>query len=383
MRIIGIIMLLIIAIIAVEQTSALGIAPSQRTFDYQPDTLVEGRIRITHDSSEPTRIMLFLQGELDRYFTLSEYTLDFEAGVQQKEIEYRLLVPQGLDPGMHDVRIIVQQTRGQSRGQIDVISAIEATYSVFVPYGEKYVHARIFTPKDSRNAFIIDLENRGSERISNVHVQLDIYSGTRLEGTLSSQSIPLERGAREYITLEYDKPLLAGTYEAEVTITYDGIITRKREPFLIGDAQLILHEITSEHFSLGSISKLVVDIENPTHFPITQARITLEAMQEGRIRATYTTDESFSSRMRRAVPLYIDTTDLVLGDAELRLTALHGTSRETLSRSVVIEQNNIRFSGRAVSEGTEGAGSLIPILVIGLIAVIILNILILTRLKKK
>ena len=383
MRIWSIIIFLIIAIIAVEQTPALGIAPSQRTFDYQPDTLVEGRIRITHESNEPTRIMLFLQGELDRYFTLSEYTLEFEAGVKEKEITYRLIVPQGLDPGMHDVRIIVQQTRGQSRGQIDVISAIEATYNVFVPYPDKYIHARIFTPKDSRNAFIIDLENRGSERISNVNVQLNIYSGTRLEGTLSSESMSLETGGREYITMEYDRTLLPGAYEVEATITYDGIITRKREPFLIGDAQLILHEITSEYFSLGSISKLVVDIENPTHFPISQARITIEALQEGRIRATYTTDESFSSRMRRAVPLYIDTTDLVLGEAELRLTALHGTSRETISRSVIIEQNNIRFSGRAVSERTEGAGSLIPILIIGLIAVIILNILILTRLKKK
>jgi hypothetical protein len=377
-----IIIIIIIAMIMVHEASALGIAPSRKTIDYQPNTLVEGKIRITYDGNEPGRVMLYLQGDMDKYFTLSEYTIDFNAGETQKDITYKLQAPDGLDPGMHDIRIIVQRTSGQSRGQIDVVSAIEATYSVFVPYGEKYVFARIFTPKDSRNSFIIDLENRGSESISSVHVTLNIYSGTRLEGTLTSQPIALGRGEKSYVTLDYDRVLMAGTYEAEAVITYDGIITRKREAFLIGDAQLILHDIASEQFSLGSISKLVVDIENPTHFPITQARITLEAIQEGRIRATYTTDEAFSSRMRRAVPLYIDTTDLTLGEAELRLTALHGSSRETLTRAVIIEQNAIRFSGRAVTE-SGGGGSLIPILVIGLIAVIILNVLILTRLKKK
>jgi len=383
MRKILFLVIVLLSLILVHEAMALGMAPSKMTIDYKPDTLIEGKIRVMNEEGEAGRIMLYLQGDLDRYFTLSEYTLEFNQGETQKDITYRLIAPQGLDPGMHDIRIIVQKTSGQSRGQIDVVSAVEATYSVFVPYGEKYVYSRIFTPKDSRNSFIIDLENRGTESISSIQVELNIYSGTRLEGTMKSKSISLNVGEKDFITLDYDKTLLAGTYDVEAVITYDGLITKKKEQFLIGDAQLILHDITSESFSLGSISKLVVDIENPTHFPITQARITLEAIQEGRIRATYTTDETFSSRMRRAVPLYLDTTDLVLGEAELRLTVFHGSSRETLSRAVIIEQNDIRFSGRAISESGEGSSGLIPLLIIGLIAIITLNIIILKRLKKK
>ena len=88
--------LMLAIVVLSQQALALGIAPSRKVVDYQPNKKITVRVRIINEEEQAMRVVLTPSGDLADCVSLSSSVLTFSAGEREKTFTYTLEMPPDL-----------------------------------------------------------------------------------------------------------------------------------------------------------------------------------------------------------------------------------------------------------------------------------------------
>ena len=128
---------------------SLGLAPSQKEFDYKIEMDHKGSIRVISDNY-PMNVELSLEGELKNHIIFERNK--YEITRDDNYIKYKVNFPE-LSPGVKTGKILVREIK--KKLDANVIASPELIHKIIVsvPYEGKHIKAEIIVTKDELGRF--------------------------------------------------------------------------------------------------------------------------------------------------------------------------------------------------------------------------------------
>ena len=236
----GICMLLIVIPIA----SALGISPGRRTWNYEPNSIIEGSFSIINSEHRPMFVKLQINGHLKQYLVMDSAIVRFSEAEEMKIVSYKINLPAMSPVDNLDTMIIAQDispvTDFEGTGVI-VMPAVATQIAINFDKPRSYVQpqeqpaAQPQAPPTEGQVQIVDYEvqtdeeagtislvlgNEGGKILSDVVAELIIYGGDNnelLRLSSNKYSINPSEKVRARISFETSK-LQPGTYKAKLIV---------------------------------------------------------------------------------------------------------------------------------------------------------------------
>ena len=242
---------------------ALGVYPAIRNIDFAPLEQYSSTFTVVNDRGTPLDVSFFAQGELTSLLTLpSRVTLP----PGSTDIQYTLHLPAALSPGFHDVGILITEELPVPTGEtvVGATVAVITSIKVFVPYPEKYVKADVvITEHPSGVEIKVPVENLGMMDIERIFATVRITDSSSTLATLTTETIPLPSRQRRDLKMEWTLPHQQGTYQADITLHYDGKETRMKKEFsYLSTGLLAITDINTKDLALGKINEIEITLHN-------------------------------------------------------------------------------------------------------------------------
>ena len=378
---------LAVLIILISNISALGVTPGRTTIDFVPGLEKTIEFSIINPESENMNLIIVPQGELKDYISVEKSSMEFGSSDSSKQIIYSVKLPQSLSPGLHKAEIVVAQMpdKFSQAGETSVgaILAVATQLYVNAPYPGKYAEAslNIFPEKDG-TAFIIPVLSKGEFGIAKVKAEIDIYNFLNEKiVTIYTDEISIPGKSRGELRA-VAKALNSGQYRAVATLIYDeNSITLEKE-FSVGKKNLDLISVDVNDFSLGSIAKFEMLVENKWSDAITGVYTEMVIYgADGNILATFKSPASDIAPFSKSLLVsYWDTKGVKKSTYLSSLFLKYGENSEKRDLSLEVMNNKINVIGLGyvISESKSQEGlfvnNLLVILVILIVILLVLNI---------
>jgi hypothetical protein len=272
----GIVMILILLYI-VDISHAMGIGPALNIIDFAPNSQQELSFRIVNNENKEMKVAIYPQGELAEYIKLEKNIVEIKASESEKEIKYKVMLPEKLNPGSRAADLLVVELPVEETvlilGNKTVIfneqeSMIKATVSLIhqlivnVPYPKKYVSGKLYIDKANVNetvTFTISLFNIGKESVKKAKAVIVIKAPTGEEiAVIKTNEISLNAQDESKLAGYWTANVGNGNYYAEVIADYDGETFILAKDFSIGDLRIEIEDLKVDNFRLGTIAKFDV-----------------------------------------------------------------------------------------------------------------------------
>ncbi|MFT4308909.1 MAG: hypothetical protein ACMXYL_00270 [Candidatus Woesearchaeota archaeon] len=376
--------ILLTAIMIIEESVAFGVSPGRKQYDYQPQ--LDGYINIINSHKESGELIIVARGELSEYVIFSERTIKLDPNVHENRVHYTVRVPQDkLEPGSNEIDVyIMPMTFDTDQSTVSAQAGIIFRIIVNLPYDGAHATGRI--DYNSRtNTIIIPVTNVGTQRIEDARASVSIIGPTGdIISSKSSSSKTI--GIRE--TIEYNIPLDGisnGHYLARATIEYDNKILVIERNIAVGTALIAVQSIEMPEFRYGHINRIDINVKSEWNQVIEDAYAMIEIIGPAgtlieRIKTPGERIEPYRTSILRG---YWDTAGITPGDHQIIATAVGEGGNDTKRTMVTITPTGIVMqqpTGRVAGEG--GMGILGVALAFLIIANIILFAIILSGRNK-
>ena len=346
--------------------SAIGISPGNTQFEFTPGLHDVVTLKVVNTEQKEMDVILYTEGSLENYITLSKNQLHFTKDELEKEVTYTLALPDKLgDPGKHGGQIIAREVGKQEDGELVVraLLAVGSAVEVRVPYPGKYITSHFYVEPTTEMPvqLLLQLHNLGQQDIQSAQAVIDILDEDgKVVATLETEKKEILASKRIDLLTEWTGAVTYGQYTAEATIKYDGITTTASQPFRTGNLGLEPVDISVNDFTLGEVAKFNVLVRNTLTQDVEKAaaRIVLYTQEDATLANFASIDTLVPATAVKALLSYWDTEGVEKGTYEgvLTLTA-DGISSDHRLRTTVTE-NEIKtefvsITGLAISSGSE------------------------------
>lgn len=291
-------LLILITIFLLYESTALGISPSIREVYFEPGLEKEYSFHIINNEEKNISVSISVTGEVKDYILLDDYEVELSGDETKKKVYYTLKLPEDMKPGTWKASIIAAEKTKDALSETEsIISASISVASVLhimvIPEG-RYLKAEL----DAEDAeitgnlsFNIGLGNIGNKHISKVNAAIGIYSPDGLLiAKLNTDTIELKAYSEAQLTavlpLSDVKDIREGEYYANAVIYYGNLAEEATDSFLIGDPHLSI--INASVFNLDNNTyRFDIGLMNHWNSMIPEARVILElADKDGSIFST-------------------------------------------------------------------------------------------------
>ncbi len=385
--------LILITIMISSNVLALGVAPSSTDMVFSPNSEQSVEMAILNNDNRDITVVIYAEGELAEYISISEPLIDISSSQQKVKTSYKVSMPSKIDKqGLHETNIVIREIPKTTGGETAVGAslAIISKLNLFVPYTGKYAEIKLMAPHFELNKesnFAVEVHNLGTEKILTGYVVIDIYGPLNNKiKTLTSKEFSLDSKQKTVVVVPWTPDISSGEYVAEATLVYDEKETKEKKAFTLGELSVSIESISVENFRLGGIAKFDILVANNWNTPIPNvyATTTVTDNKGTEYLQFKTAALDVPAFGREKLEAYWDTSKVLPGPYKLDivLNYLGKTSRKLFDISV--EQNRILVSAAAVAPAVQTTiMRIVYILIILVGALIVINVLMLLRNKKK
>jgi hypothetical protein len=387
----GIIVLLVV--ILMNSVFALGVSPVRKAFNYAPGT-ISGSIELSNNQNQDVDIIIYASGEYKDIISFDKRIINFESGDNSEEINYKLTLSQGMDPGRHDIIVNIDTVNAGLESDITAKNTILAHVYIDVPYPGKYIDSKFNI--DSKNtgettAFTISLFSRGSQQVDDISGTVIIKGPTNEEITrIDTNSISLAPEKSGKIVATWVANVNPGLYYVEAIINYAGKQIVERNTFVIGEKTLNIKDVLIENFRLGNIAKIDVIAESTWNKDIKDVYAEVDVIDEKGL--TVSTVETLTQDItplgRAILSGYWDTKGLTIGNYDINVKLFYGDKISEKLFQTIINMDSIHIedslliAGQVTGVDTGKGTSTLTLLIIAVLVLIIINVFWFTVLKK-
>lgn len=387
---------LLVLIIILPLSSAFGITPAQKIFDYSPGAEETHSFEIINSENKRINLVILPEGELKDYVSLSQYYVTLTPETPSITISYNVKIPSSLSPGQHYANIVITEVPDSSSSSsttfVGSVVGIVTKVLVDVPYPGKYAESdlSISATKDGKTAFVIPVVSKGKLDIARARASIDIFTPLNEKvASLSTQEVSILSGERKELAIEWDASSFPpGRYFAYATVLYDEATLNLEKEFSVGKDTLDLKSVEVNDFSLGDIAKFEFLVENTLNSPANEVYISMQVFNnDGEVMADFKSAnynvDPFSSKLLVA---FWDTEGVRVGNYNARAFINYGEISTQKDLTLDISNDNIQVIGIGYvvsSAGSTGESSLVVILVIAVVVLVLLNLTWFLMLRKK
>jgi len=375
---------------------ALGVTPGRTTINFEPGTEKAFSFSVVNSEGKDFGLSFVVDGDLGKYVTLSESTIQMGAEEASRKIEANLSFPFYLSPGAHYAKIFVLERANAGSGETTVgaVVGVVTEVRVFVPYPGKYLEFGVNILEPDENGaivFLLPAINRGSEDILRAFAVLEVFD---LEGkkiaTINTNEVAVPASERREFVGKLEEEIPEGRYNLSISVYLDGDIIKVDRTLVVGEPLLDLREIRVSDFKLGGIAKFEVVAENRWNEPQTGVYTKLILYgSSGEIIAEFSSPVQDVLPKKQAVfSSYWDSLGVSKGtyDAVLLLGQGQKMSEKRFKLDVQDDRINVIGVSYVISSNdstTFKAGGIILLLVTAIVILIIINILWFLFIRKK
>ena len=396
------IMIMIFLLLCIIPTvMAVSIAPSRKVVDYTPGEY-EGNVRIINTYKESLRLGISAMGELAEHVTIEETVVNLKSDEAEKTIYYTVNIPEGLESGTHEIKIVVTQLpEGYSEGdelledlsesQITALNAVAQQFRINVPYDESHVEGRLFISEGQVGdtiTFTIPIINKGSIT-AEVEAEIVIKGPTNEElFKFKTNKATVSASDEGQLVAEWKADVPQGNFLAEAIVRYGEKSFILRKNFNVGNLFIEIEGLSVDNFKLGSIAKFDVDIESKWNEEIADVSGELAIFdKQGKDVATIRTlSEDVPAHGESTLEGYWDTKEVEVGSYDINVILSYAGKTTEKFYNVVVGLDRITFgqvsAGKVVVTG-DSKDSIISILIIVVILLIAVNIVWFVFFKKR
>lgn len=340
-------MLIILGVLSSAFVSGLGVAPSREILSY--DTQEHSyTVRAVNNEHKDMTVLIYAQGELAQYATVSEKQLDISSYEGEKSFSYAIKLPENLEPGTRNLSIVIIEvpphTDIPDTQASTIVSTVSVKYQlrVNVPYPGKYAEGVLYiTESQEKNAVTIttNIVNKGVERINSASVETVIRGPTNQElARLKSENvngIDSKSYGQVVQTWTASNP---GEYYAEVIVNYDDKQFIIKRTFTVGNYNVEIKSLVVKNFKLGTVAKFDMDILNNWNQNINNAYGEIKIMdkQGNQLDSVKTVNFDMSAQSTTTISTYWDAKNIKVGEYDLRAIVYYlDKSTERLFKAVI------------------------------------------------
>jgi len=366
--------------------SALGVTPGRTPMDFQPGVEKTISFTIINSQHEDINLQIDSQGELKDSVDFGggrkSMNVSLKANDAQKEISYKIKLPDKLEPGEHTADIVIQKIPGQSEANgnyVEASVAVITQISVMVVYPGKYVEAELnVVPSGDGIAFVIPITSKGNFDIVSAKAVIDIYTGLNEKvASVTAGDIGIKSQEKKEIVAQWKPNVLPGPYRAVATLIYDEQTMKLEKEFNVGNSELELQNVEVNGFSLGQIAKFEMLVENKWSEPIQGAYAQTNIFDDnGKLMVDFKSPAYDIPAMTKNLMIsYWDTAGVREGTYNASIYLKYGDKSSERNVQMEVKQNEINVIGLGyvISQSGGSGGGLTTILIVIIAVLVILN----------
>ncbi len=383
-----ILIILLMMIAFVPNVLALGITPGRTTIAFEPSLEKTVSFSVVNSDKKDIDLVVFAEGELAKYISLSDVSLSLSASEESKTLSYTLSLPAELKPGLNTGEVVVLQLPEKAQGSDTFIGStvgVKTQVYVHVPFPGKYAEAELNVIGPDNNGkviFAMPVTSRGELDLVRVGATIDIFSSLNEKiQTITTNEVSLKSQERKEIIAEWNaSDVQPGPYRIVVTLVYDESTLTLEKEFNVGKKILSLEGIEVNDFSLGEIAKFEILVENKWSESIENAYVQMLVYNtEGKVMADFKSQTYNVPALEKTLMVaFWDTEGVKKGTYDSSVFLRYGDSSEQKDLKLEINENEIKIigAGYIISKGITKEGGLSRSLTITLITVIALLVII-------
>jgi len=294
-------------------------------------------------------------------------------------------LPERLEPpGDHWGKIVVMELPAgweAPEGETRIIATVAVMHQVRVkvPYPGKFLQLDMSvqeaTPKEPVK-FFVKLYNLGKEDIAKATASIDILGPTNdVIATIETEPASIKSMQKGELMAVWNAEVNPGMYHASATVRYDGEVGKTEKTFYVGNMLVDVLDIKVKDFSLGSVAKFDMLVENKWNQPIKNvyAHMRIYDKDDNKVADFKSASLDMEAYEKAHLYAYWDTEGIQEGDYKAKLELHYGdrvTERE-IPTKIGLESIRMDFMGGG-SGAVTGEGDLLsqyPIIL--LVAVLI------------
>ncbi|MFH1376407.1 MAG: hypothetical protein ABIH25_02115 [Candidatus Woesearchaeota archaeon] len=376
------IVLLVFAILLIQNVFALGIAPARKVVYFEPGLEESVGIKIVNNDQKDMKVVLYAEGELANLVSLSTTELIFSSSEDQKEVSYKYKLPQNIEkPGEHTIEIVAREIpikQALDGTSVSASIAVVSQLKINVPYPGKYAIAELKVAETGRTDqvnFIVVVNNLGTQKIVEAKGTIDIYGPTNEKiASVVSESGSIESKERAEFNAVWSGSINPGKYYAKLSVSYDGDVTEADKTFNVGNAEIEIKDISVRDFKLGQIAKFEILVENNWADIMKEVYTELIIKESGtEIGKFKSASEDVSALSKETLIAYWDTAGIDEGVYDATIVLYYNQQSKSQDMKAHISLTSIYFDAfgtGAVTGGPGGGGANWTIIAIGLLVII-------------
>lgn len=347
--------MVLMLLLSIGTAHALGITPGKHKMDFVAGDTATVDVTVVNTEAKTMDVVLYVEGALADYVTLSQQHLHFDADTKEHHVTYTVTLPDTIgEPGVHSANIVAREIGSVTEGGdiiVKALVAVASTLDVAVPYPGKYLQTTFYIP-DTTDKQVIHFQgqamNLGTQDIATAYMEVEIRTTDNekvTELTTEEQSLPRQKRTEFLATWEPDATQ-AGSYTATATFHYDGEKKTESKTFTVGGFPLVPLDVAVDDFTLGEVAKFNTLVQNIGATTVQEASVQITLNDQiGAVIADFTSDAAtLQSEEIRALISYWDTATVEQGSYEGILT---------LRADALSQEHRIRTTVTADSITTE------------------------------
>lgn len=389
------VLFLILLILVTTSVLALGITPSRKIVDFKSDLDREFSFKIVNNDNKDLDVKIYPRGELAKYVSVEASSMHISSSQHEAAVKYKVNMPYSeRKPGINQIDVVVEEMPSSSSEQVAVIGRAAVVHQLQLKsqYEGKYLRAMLTTNNPDENEDLMltfALFNEGAEDISSLTAEVEVLnSNSESVGTVKYTFSKLSAGATLKETRSFSNLLTPGDYRAKAKIYYDGKTINAETSFTVGGSYIEIEGISSSDFKLGKINRLDVAIYNRYYEEIKNvfAEITVKDTNGNELNKFRTISSSTPASSGNTLSGYWDTSNLAIGTYNLLVKVMYGKESTETEFEVNVQQDKLitgkTITGSAIAGAAKKRDPMISILTLAFIILVIINIWLITYLKK-
>lgn len=259
----------VLMIFLVIPVHSLGVVPSRKSIDFEPNLKKTVDLKL---SGVEGKVLMYTEGDLSSYIQVPSGYIDVDGS---KVVSYDLNLPSDFEePGNHPGKVIIREVDEGTEGETAVGATVEVVskINVFVPYTGSHAEAKLHMPRmeeDKKSNFAVEVENMGTEDITDAKVVIDILSPFEDKvATLESEEGRIPKKETEEFIMDWVPEVKPGEYMAKVTLIYDEKNAFDEKNFSIGSPDVNIVSLDAGDYELGGVAKFSILVESQWNKPM-------------------------------------------------------------------------------------------------------------------
>jgi len=353
-KIINLLMVVVfINMFLVQGIDGLGVTPGRTTLDFSPNLEKEISFEVVNTEGKDMNVAFSVEGDLYQYITLDSEVVSFSSLELSKTFKYKLNLPRGLAPGLHEAKIVITDLPEDMENKGVLIQATVSVVTqlyVYVPYPGKYLEAKLDIVNNEKTNlinFYVPLISRGDTNIQKVSGLISIYKNGEKVSDIKTNEFSIGAGEKKELLAYWAPTIAPGEYLAEAKINYDGEEVIIKKEFNAGNESLGVLSIGVNDFKLGDVARIKILVQNKLSDAVKNAFAQLEVYDSNLDKIAELKSENYEIPIlsNKEMVIYWDTENLNQGryNSELKIDY----NKKILSKNfkVDVTKDSMLFTG--------------------------------------